>query len=74
MITTFAVKHSCFSCYTGNKTHKFPIFLLKIITAYFFLIKGRKKTLDKGTFELVIEQIFNSFFNEDIQIKGVAEQ
>ncbi len=74
MITTFAVKHSCFSCHNGHKTHNFHIFLLKIITVYLFLKKRRKNTIAVGTIKLDTEQIFNKFSNEAIQIKGVAEQ
>lgn len=74
MTTTFAVKNSCFSCRNGNKTHSFSILLIKFVTAYLFLKKGRKNTIAEGTIKLDTEQIFNKFFNEDIQIKGVAEQ
>ncbi len=74
MVTTFAVKHLCFSCHNGNKTHKFLILLFNIITKYLFLKNARKNTIIKGTIKLDTEQIFNAFFNEDMQTKGVAEQ
>lgn len=74
MKALFAVKHSCFSCHNGNKTHSFSILLIIFVTAYLSLKKGRKNTIAEGTIKRNTEQIFNKFSNEAIQIKGVAEQ
>ncbi len=74
MVASFAVKHSCFSFYNLKKTDDISSFLIRIISEYLFLQKGRKNSLPQKTIGLKTEQIFNTFFNEDIQIKGVAEQ